>query len=615
MPPHIARHHLTGRRAFLTVALCLVTAPVSGQVHTAGEVTLEPGTIEHFGTTYDVEYGSLWVPMNRQDPGTTVIQLKFIRYKSTSPDPGPPIVYLAGGPGGSGIGTMRSSRGRAFLAFLDEYDFIAFDQRGTGDSEPRDLRLDFEVMMPLDEPASPEAYVVVARDVARKTLAMLDERGVDPWGLTTEQSADDLDALRSALGVEKLILWGSSYGTHLSLAVARRHPEAVAAMILAGTEGPDHSYKLPSNIQKNLERLGELVEQDPVYGELMPDFVGTVRQVLDDLEANPRTITLIPGLTITVGKWDLQRALSRPMGSRGTMQEIPAAIYAMSHGEYFKLATTAYGARRLRGYSAMSLCMDCASWSTDQRLRQIQRETPQTLLGAVIDFPFPAICDVEGMPRLGDEFRSPLHSDIPTLFISGTVDGRTPISNAREIAEGFTNHRELVIRGASHGADLFTSTPEIIESVKLFLRGETLPAAEIDGPDWEFEPPFRKSLEREMLEILTGEGYDAAVARYLQIREQFEDRDVYDFREEVLNKLGYAVMRGGVKDVDLAIDIFRLNTAAYPEAFNTWDSLGEAYAERGDVEKAIASYEKSVELNPDNDNGQAFIDRLRQDTQ
>ena len=98
MPHHMTRPQLTDRRALLPiVALCLVTAPVTAQLHTAGDVTVEPGTIEHFGTTYDVEYGSLWVPMNRSDPDTTVIELKFIRYKSTSPDPGPPIVFLAGG--------------------------------------------------------------------------------------------------------------------------------------------------------------------------------------------------------------------------------------------------------------------------------------------------------------------------------------------------------------------------------------------------------------------------------------------------------------------------------------------------------------------------------------
>ena len=106
------------------------------------------------------------------------------------------------------------------------------------------------------------------------------------------------------------------------------------------------------------------------------------------------------------------------------------------------------------------------------------------------------------MPRLDDDFRAPLESEIPVLFISGTLDGRTPISNATEIAEGFSNHRHLIVRNASHGGDLFTSSPKILEAVKMFLRGETLPWTEIDGPEWRFEPPRERSLEHEMLTVL-----------------------------------------------------------------------------------------------------------------
>ncbi len=395
----------------MAAVLAVVVVPAVAQDHKAGGVVVEPGTLEHFGRTYDVELGSFRVSMNRRDPDNDqTLELRFVRYKSSSPNPGHPAVYLAGGPGGSGISTMNSSRAAAFLALLDERDFIAFDQRGVGQSEPHDLRVDFRRELPLDEPTDLDDYCELAQEVARRALAMLKERGIDPWALTTEQSADDLDDLRKAVGAEKLVLWGSSYGTHLSLAAARRHPDSFAALILAGTEGPDHTFKLPSNIQKNLERLGELVARDPAYAELLPDFVGTIEQVLADLEKNPESVTIIPGFTVTVGKWDLQKALSSPMGSRSTMQQIPAIIYAMSHGERFTLATTVVGIRRVGNTSAMSLCMDCASWATELRLRQVESEAIETELGAAIDFPYPCICEVEGMPRLGDDFRAPLDS-------------------------------------------------------------------------------------------------------------------------------------------------------------------------------------------------------------
>ncbi len=294
------------------------------------------------------------------------------------------------------------------------------------------------------------------------------------------------------------------------------------------------------------------------------------------------------------------------------MQEIPAVVYAMAHGDFFDLATVTFGRRRVGPLSAMSLVMDCASWASTQRLERINEEAKETLLGAAIDAPFPCICEVEGMPRLGDDFRAPLRSDIPALFVSGTLDGRTPISNAEEIAEGFTSHQHLTVRDASHGGDLFTSSPRIVELVKTFLRGETLPVTEIAGPEWQFDPPYERSLEHEMLTVLTGEGYDSAVARYREIREKFEGKYIYDFRESVLNDLGYKVLRGGVVDVDLAILIFRVNTVAYPDAFNTWDSLGEAYLETGDHEKATVNYKKSLELNPDNANAVEMLKRIQE---
>ena len=80
----------------------------------------------------DAEFGTVFVPENRSDPESNLIELAFVRFKSTAKNPGPPIVYLAGGPGGSGIGTARGSRFPLFMALREIADVIAFDQRGTG---------------------------------------------------------------------------------------------------------------------------------------------------------------------------------------------------------------------------------------------------------------------------------------------------------------------------------------------------------------------------------------------------------------------------------------------------------------------------------------------------
>jgi tetratricopeptide (TPR) repeat protein len=76
-----------------------------------------------------------------------------------------------------------------------------------------------------------------------------------------------------------------------------------------------------------------------------------------------------------------------------------------------------------------------------------------------------------------------------------------------------------------------------------------------------------------------------------------------------INRLGYELINA--KRLDQAILVFKLNVETYPGSFNTWDSLGEAYMDRGDKELAIQNYSKSLELNPKNYGAQAQIARLR----
>jgi tetratricopeptide (TPR) repeat protein len=88
----------------------------------------------------------------------------------------------------------------------------------------------------------------------------------------------------------------------------------------------------------------------------------------------------------------------------------------------------------------------------------------------------------------------------------------------------------------------------------------------------------------------------AAVKQYRELKATRNSE--YDFREQELNALGYQLLQ--TKNVSEAIEIFKLNVEAYPQAANTYDSLGEAYLAAGDKEHAMANYKKSLELNPQN---------------
>ena len=100
----------------------------------------------------------------------------------------------------------------------------------------------------------------------------------------------------------------------------------------------------------------------------------------------------------------------------------------------------------------------------------------------------PDVCDAWGNPDLGPIFRSPLKSEVPALFISGTLDARTPVSNAEECRSGFRNGQHLIIEGAWHSDPLFLSSPQIKEVMLEFLSGKPLSTTRIALPPLKFHP-------------------------------------------------------------------------------------------------------------------------------
>ena len=81
-----------------------------------------------------------------------------------------------------------------------------------------------------------------------------------------------------------------------------------------------------------------------------------------------------------------------------------------------------------------------------------------------------------------------------------------------------------------------------------------------------------------------------------------------DLLEPVVNAKGYDLMEE--KKLKEAIEIFKLNTTAFPRSGNAFDSLGEAYLEAGNKEMAVESYKKSLLLDPDNENAREVLKKL-----
>jgi pimeloyl-ACP methyl ester carboxylesterase len=210
------------------------------------------------------------------------------------------------------------------------------------------------------------------------------------------------------------------------------------------------------------------------------------------LEAKPEVVDITDPRTkqkvqITVNKFVMQYIVANNIGTNVTAN-FPAFFYRASKGDFTNPAQVWLNISRQGIGSAMTFMMDCASGQTAARREQIQREAKGTLLEDFFNLPFPEVCEHWKAPDLGDEFRSPLRSDVPVLFISGTLDARTPVSNAEEYRKGFSNSTHIIIEGAVHSDPLFLSSPKIQEGMIEFLRGQPVTTTKISLPPMKFAP-------------------------------------------------------------------------------------------------------------------------------
>lgn len=449
-------------------------APAAGR-SSAPALTVEPFDLTtKTGENVAAELGRFSVPAHHDRPHGEQLELSFVRLPSTAAVPGAPIVYLAGGPGGSGIATARGSRLPVFQRLRAVADVIALDQRGTGrSSAPPDCPHAWS--LPLDRAPTRNDAQQAMNDAARACAAFWRDRGVDLGAFHTNAIADDLEVLRRALGVPKLALWGTSYGSHLALAAVRRHPESIERIALHGIEGPDHTLKLPSNLDAALV-AAEAALADRWPPEL-PPLRTTLATALERLEETPGRATVrIPQtgeqVEIVVGAFDLRWGVSQLLRGPETFGLLAKIATELAAGDVSGLAEASLRYQRRGTLNAMSVATDAASGASPERLRRISIEARTTLLGDVVNLPYPELGAALGVEPLGASFRRPLLASTPALLISGTLDGRTPPTNASEVLVGLDRGVHLVIEGAGHGDGLFLAHPQIGAALEAFFRGD-----------------------------------------------------------------------------------------------------------------------------------------------
>lgn len=457
------------RIALLMLALNLgaTTAGAATTIRFEPYVLHGPGDVR-----VEAEMGTLDVPEVRDRPGARTIPLRFVRLRTTAAEPGPPIVYLAGGPGGSAVGNAGTPRFAFFNRLREAGDVILLEQRGAGLSNT----LPSCAVRPIDptQPLDRANFTDNARRELTRCIAFWRAEGVGVEGYNSDESAADLEDLRSALGVPRLNLVALSYGTHLGMAALKRRLP-VERVVFAGLEGLDQTVKLPAHFDAFLERVAAAVRADPDAARAYPDLVGMMRRVHERLEREPARVTVHDAdgrpVELQLGAFLVQMAAAfLSISDPDKLATLPALYARMDAGDYQAVGEGAW--RAIGAYfgrlDGMPQLMDLSSGISAARLTQVEAQARTAVLGDSGNFPMPQVRDVAPELVLGDDFRAPLETDIPALLVMGTMDGRTPVESQRELLPQFRRATLLTVENGGH--NIFEQSEEVQREIVAFLR-------------------------------------------------------------------------------------------------------------------------------------------------
>lgn len=483
-------------KAFLSIMFSLSLMLSASGYNPGNGLTLQDTSfIGNAQVEVQAQVGYLEVPENRENANSPTISVKFIRLKSTNPTPGAPLIYLEGGPGSS----CSWQAGHPYYLerwrpFLEVGDVILVDQRGTGEASDR---LTHIWMKPIPEDVFVDAEVAIDHfaQVNKEAIKTFDERGIDLRGYTTTQNAQDIDAIREALGYEKVSIMGFSYGTHLGLAYIRYFGENIENAILVGVEGPDHTFKFPLRLDNQFKKIALMAKEDSGLAGEVPDLLGLYQEVLEKLEKEPAVVEITSPLTrqpmkVKVGPFGLGLILRLDIGDASDIPVFPRLLTSIKNGDYDMLAWfTQKRFRSVYGTQAMSATMDLASGASKERLLRIAQEEKETIFPHLINISLDVAHMMKGIwpnPDLGSEFRAPLISNVRTLFMSGTLDCNTPPYQAEEVRWGFSNSSHIIVKNAGH--EQITTHEAAEETLLKFLKGENVDDVALSHPPIQFIP-------------------------------------------------------------------------------------------------------------------------------
>jgi pimeloyl-ACP methyl ester carboxylesterase len=439
------------------------------------------------------------------------VSLPVLRLRAAGSGRGTPIVFVAGGPGNSGLTSARGDLFPVLLALRAQGDVYVYDQRGTGRALPS-LQINGNLELPTDVGLESSATAKRLEEIARSVANTLSERGIDPALYTSEVSAGDLDAIRVALGVERWIVWGHSYGSHLALAYLRRFESRVDRLLLSGVNGVDQRRRLPSDGDRFIASVDSALRTNRAFAGNWPGFANRLRTVLDRLRTTPAVVN-ISGQRVHVGAAEVQTLIAVSSGDRAFVSALPLFVADLEAGRFEVVAQQIVTALKRRPIgTAMTYLMDLASGVPMARQQLIDAERSRAILGDALNFPFNVPQFVAQLPHstLPDGYRIPVRSTVPTQFLSGSLDGRTSVNDAEAVRAGFPNSGHLVVLGASHAS--YAASPAVLEQVVGFVA-DGRPRSQRLSVDPEWRAPDESAQVRQLLQIALAEGAPVAATQ------------------------------------------------------------------------------------------------------
>jgi pimeloyl-ACP methyl ester carboxylesterase len=359
-----------------------------------------------------------------------------------------PIVVLMGGPGEDAIGSAGFYAGR-FASLLNDRDLVLIDQRGTGKSGALPCAL-----YSLKDPAAS------LRDVfpiaAVKRCAQRLEAHADLTQYLFARFADDLEQVRRGLGYGALNLYAGSYGTRAAQVYMRAYPKSVRSAYLGSAVPTDAANPLPfaKTAQAALEELFNACSADRACRAAFPSFRDELHEVLARLDSGsvqvvlPESSQTAPLYRGRVAEW-IRTKLYRPKSA----SILPWIIHRAFQGDWEPLTQEVLTDAR-DADSALSfglfLSITCAEDVAFVREQEVPAAIQGTFLGDYRLRQQQAACREWPRATLSKAYREPIHSSVPTLFVSGDADGATPLWYAEHIAAGFSDHVRIVAKGQGH---------------------------------------------------------------------------------------------------------------------------------------------------------------------